>query len=373
MRMRTIWMGAWLAVAVAAQAAGPAREIRLALVGNPYNKRVASGIIGYAQEHHLFEEEFAKDGIAVRWEFYKGTGPAINEALANNKADIASYGDLPGILGKAAGIDTRLIVPGPVSQNIYIGVQPGAAFASVADLKGKRVGYNKGTYLHLSFVRLIQSLGLKEKDFKVFNLNVPDGNAALLAGHIDAYVGTSTLVELNAKHAIRILYATDGVDPEKRRLQGFSTVVATGRFLRENPDLAARWVKVYVSAASKALREEYREDWIRLAAKPGYPESNIRYDLGQSNLAQQNAPVFDGRYLEKLRAGIQASLQAGLIRGNIDVSQWIEPAYLDKALKEAGGGLPWTAAPNAAGASGNSAAPAGKKIAHAQQEPGSHE
>jgi len=230
--------------ALATLAAGPAsaapvREIRLGLVGNPYNKPLAAGVLGHAQEKGILEEEFARDGVKVTWTFYKGTGPAINEALANNKVDIAAYGDLPGILGKAAGIDTRLIIPGPVSQNIYLAVGPGTPYKSARDLKGKRVGYHKGTYMHLSFVRLARSLGLAEKDFKIFNLSIPDGNAALQAGHIDAYVGTNTLVQLSERGAVRLLYHTDGADPKKRELQGFSVVVATGRFLKENPDVAA--------------------------------------------------------------------------------------------------------------------------------------
>lgn len=354
-------------LAAGSASAAPAREIRLGLVGNPYNKPLATGVLGHAQERGILEEEFAKDGVKVTWTFYKGTGPAINEALANNKVDVASYGDLPGILGRSAGIDTRLIIPGPVSQNIYVAVGPGTEYKSVKDLKGKRVGYHKGTYMHLSFVRLVRSLGLAEKDYKVFNLSIPDGNAALQAGHIDAYVGTNTLVELSERGAVRLLYHTDGVDPQKRALQGFSTVVATGRFLKENPDLVQRFVNAYVRAAAEALRAENREAWIKLAAKPGYLESNIRFDLARSDLAEQNAPVFDERYLSKLRVGIEASREAGLIRADIDVAKWVDASFLEKALKEGRGNYPWSAAPAAeaaaAGATGAGAAGAESALA----------
>src|ERR1035437_4249286 len=87
-------------VAVTAPMSASPVEIHLGVVGNPFDKPIATGILGYAQEHRLFETEFANDGIAIKWDFYKGTGPAINEGLANGGVDITSYGDLPGILGK---------------------------------------------------------------------------------------------------------------------------------------------------------------------------------------------------------------------------------------------------------------------------------
>jgi sulfonate transport system substrate-binding protein len=328
------------ALAAASNAAAP-KEIRLGMVGNPFDKPVATGILGYAQEHRLFETEFAKDGIAIEWDFYKGTGPAINEGLANGGIDIASYGDLPGILGRSGGIDTRLIVPGSVGQNIYVAVPPKSTVKSLMELKGKRIGYLKGTYLHLSWVRLVRGLGLSDKDFKVFNLSQTEGVAALQAGQIDAYVGVNTFLELAERGGARILYATNTRDAKARGIQGFSVVVASGRFLREHPDLVQRWVDVYVRAAATTLDENRRDQWIKLGAKPGYTEEQIRRDLGDGSIVELNAPVFDERYFSKLRDGIKASLDAGLIRRDIDLSQWMDRSFLDKALRSQASGLPW--------------------------------
>jgi sulfonate transport system substrate-binding protein len=320
--------------------AGPV-EIHLAVVGNPYDTPIATGIIGYAQEHRLFETEFAKEGISVKWDFYKGTGPAINEGLANGGVDVTSYGDLPGILGKAGGIDTRLIVPGTVGQNIYVATAPQSSLRTLLDLRGKRIGYMKGTYLHLSWVRLIRHLGLSERDFKVFNLSQTEGAAALQSGHIDAYVGVNTFLDLATRGGARILYTTNTKDAQAREIQGFSVVVASSRFAREHPDLLQRWVNVYVRAAVAVLDEQKRDEWIRLAAKPGYPLDNIRRDLGENSFVEQNAAVFDERYLAKLRSGIQAALEAGLIRRDIDLATWIDRSYLDKALKTEAASATW--------------------------------
>ncbi len=327
---------------LAASAVASDKEIRLAIVGNPFDKPLATGILGYAQEHKLFEKEFEKDGIAIHWNFFKGTGPAINEGLANGGVDLTSYGDLPGILGKAGGIDTRLIVPGSVGQNIYVAVPPKSPTKSLLELKGKRIGYLKGTYLHLSWVRLIRGLGLSEKDFKVFNLSQTEGAAALQGDHIDAYVGVSTFLDLADRGGARILYASNSRDVRAREIQGFSVVVGSTKFVTAHPDLVQRWVNVYVRAAVAVLDEKRREEWIQLAIKPGYGESEIRKDLADNLLAEQNAPVFDERYFAKLRTGIKASLEAGLIRREIDLPGWIERTFLDKALRTEAGTVAWS-------------------------------
>jgi len=332
-KLKTFLVISAFAIAQAEQSAG---VIRMGLVGNPFDKPIASGILGYAQDHKLFEQEFEKDGIKVQWEFYKGTGPAINEGLASSNVDIASYGDLPAILGKSGGIPTKLVAPGSVGQNIYVGVKPKSPFKTILDLKGKRVGYMRGTYLHLSWVKLIKSLGLSEKDFKTFNLSQTDGCVALEAGHVDAYVGTNVILDLRRKGGARVLYSTNDLDPSARRFQGFSAVVASEGFLREHPDLARRWLTVYVKAAKASLEESYRETWIQGVARPGYALETVREDVGPLPLAEQNAPVFDARYLNRLKEGVETAAQAGLTRKAIDLGAWIDRSYLDAALaKEA--------------------------------------
>lgn len=330
--MKTLLFASILSVVLSSTPRAEGTVIRMGLVGNPFDKPLASGILGYAQEHKLFEQEFEKDGIRVQWEFYKGTGPAINEGLAGGKVDIASYGDLPAILGKSGGIPTRLIVPGSVGQNIYVGVKPGSTFRTIEDLKGKRVGYMRGTYLHLSWVKLLRSHGLQERDFKAFNLSQTDGCVALEAGHVDAYVGTNVLLDLKRKGGARILYSTNTDREETRPVKGFSAVVATEGFLRAHPDLARRWVAVYVRAAKASLEESYRETWIQGVAKPGYGIETVREDQGTLSLAEQNAPIFDARYLARLTEGVQAASSAGLIRRPIEVPRWIEGSYLAAAI-----------------------------------------
>jgi sulfonate transport system substrate-binding protein len=72
----------------------------------------------------MFEEEFKKDGIKVTWTFLRGAGPATNELYANRLADFSLLGDLPSIIGKAGGLNTRILAATAIRGNTYLAVPP---------------------------------------------------------------------------------------------------------------------------------------------------------------------------------------------------------------------------------------------------------
>lgn len=95
-----------------AVAAEPAPQvIRLGVPDASVGQHSSSGTatVDYAYVQRLFEQEFAKDGIEIRWAFFKNAGPAINEAFANEQIDFAFLGDLAAIIGESAGNRTRLL------------------------------------------------------------------------------------------------------------------------------------------------------------------------------------------------------------------------------------------------------------------------
>src|SRR5512138_313235 len=109
-----------VAGAACAQAADLPSAIRIGLAGNSYGKPFASGIMGSVQANGLLEEEFGRDGISIEFNFLKGTGPAVNEALANGSLDFGLSGDLPVIAGRAGGLKTKLIAVSSRGGNTYI-------------------------------------------------------------------------------------------------------------------------------------------------------------------------------------------------------------------------------------------------------------
>jgi sulfonate transport system substrate-binding protein len=101
-------LGAGLAVAWPLRSrAAPLQTIRIGVanapVGNPPMMSSASSI-AVSRAKGWVEQAFAADGTKIEWTFFKGTGPAVNEALTNDQLDFAYQGDLPALIGRASGL-----------------------------------------------------------------------------------------------------------------------------------------------------------------------------------------------------------------------------------------------------------------------------
>ena len=78
------------------------------------NRQFSGGtFIATAHAGHYIENEL-KDlpAVTVEYAFFKGAGPAVNEAFANGQLDFASQGDLPQIIARANGLKTRQLAAG---------------------------------------------------------------------------------------------------------------------------------------------------------------------------------------------------------------------------------------------------------------------
>ncbi|RBA24719.1 ABC transporter substrate-binding protein [Herminiimonas fonticola] len=113
-------------------------------VGNPPG--IAGSTLAIAHAKDWREEEFKRDNIKVEWFFFKGAGPAVNEALTNDQLDFALQGDLPSIIGRAGGLKTKVILATSTRANIYLAVPPDSPIKTPKDIRGKRVAFFKGTW-----------------------------------------------------------------------------------------------------------------------------------------------------------------------------------------------------------------------------------
>lgn len=144
---------------------------------------------------HQLEEVFKPQGVEVQWQFFKGAGPAVNEALANRQLDFVYLGDLAAIIGRANGLPTRLLLGSRGSES-YLAVTKASGIKTLADLKGKRVAVYRGTADQLAFDRALQTVGLNERSLQTINLDWNAGKAALAAGRVDAVWGGVSLLAL---------------------------------------------------------------------------------------------------------------------------------------------------------------------------------
>src|SRR5574337_615368 len=82
-----------------------------------------------------FADEYQKDGITHHFTTFE-TLPSINESFATGNVDIVFEAEPPAIIGRAAGIDIRIMgISCSLTQEIVVSTR--STIKSILDLKGK--------------------------------------------------------------------------------------------------------------------------------------------------------------------------------------------------------------------------------------------
>ena len=183
---RTILQRALAIAAVSSTAFGTAAlaqsKTRVLRVGHQ------KGWLSILKGRGTLEKELAPLGVSVSWTEFNA-GPVQLEALNVGAIDFGDVGEAPPIFAQAAGaplVYAGATVPRPRLEAVI--VPKDSPIKTVADLKGKRVAYNKGSNVQYFLVKLLEKHGLKYGDVQSIFLPPPDARAAFEKGAIDAWI-----------------------------------------------------------------------------------------------------------------------------------------------------------------------------------------
>lgn len=146
------------------------------------------GWLSILKSRGTLEKELAPLGVNVTWTEFNA-GPVQLEALNVGSIDFGDVGEAPPIFAQAAGaplVYAGATVPRPQLEAIL--VPKGSAIKTVADLKGKKVAYNKGSNVQFFLAKLLEKQGLKYTDVQHVHLPPPDARAAFQKGAVDAWI-----------------------------------------------------------------------------------------------------------------------------------------------------------------------------------------
>jgi sulfonate transport system substrate-binding protein len=321
-----------LAVAQTPSGATQAKVIRIGVatggVGTP--PRTGSSTAGVVNAQGLLEKEFEKDGVKIEWIFFKGAGPAVNEALVNRQLDLAWQGDLPSIVHRANGVKTRIIAASGVRTGLYLGVPPDSTVSKLEDLRGKRVAVFKGTNLHLAAVRALAAKGLKESDVKLINLDFAGAQAALTTKDIDAYFGYVDLYKLRDQGLAKVVWSAA---QDSYRYTRQTVLLATDDFAQQQPALVQRVVNVLVQTARTYSDEARRADLFNEWGKAEYPAAVWREDFTGQPLRVRLSPLLDPFLVARYEDAAEEAFRLKLIRSKPEIKTWFDRSFLNQALK----------------------------------------
>jgi sulfonate transport system substrate-binding protein len=235
------------------------------------------GFFPAVRQRHTIEDTFKPSGIDVQWIDFQ-FGPPILEAINVGSIDFGYVGDTPPIFAQAA--NARIRYTAAVKQDgttQAIIVRADSPIKTLADLKGKRVAFGKGSSAHNLLVAGLEKAGLSWSDIVPTPLAPSDATAAFAKGSIDAWSIWDpylALAELR-ENARVIAYNQDIHEP-------YSFYIAGADFVEKYPSLIARLNSVFAAEGARA-NAHHEEVAQAQAAATGVDIEAIRRFVGRSN------------------------------------------------------------------------------------------
>ena len=239
-----------------AQAEVGVKEIRIG-----YQK---NGVLVIARQQSILEKHFKPQGIDVKWVEFS-SGPPMMEAMNVGSIDYGAVGDSPPVFAQAAGAAIVYAAGQPITNGQGILVPQNSAIRSIADLRGKRIGFTKGSSAHNIVVQTLEKAGLTYADITPVYLTPPDAGPAFANGSIDAWSIWDPYFAIGeTKQNGRVLVNASDIT----KSNGF--YIANREFARNHGPVLQQIIDVTTSAAKWA--EAHREEVARsLSAITGIP------------------------------------------------------------------------------------------------------
>ncbi|MCY6371467.1 NrtA/SsuA/CpmA family ABC transporter substrate-binding protein [Clostridium ganghwense] len=209
-------------------------EINMTYVKAPLN---VPSII--EKQKKSFDKEFEKDKINVKWHEIT-SGPNQTQALAADELQfLHALGGTSAILAASNGVDLKIINVYSRAPKAFMIITRDDSIKTPKDFKGKKIGGPKGTVLHQLLVGTLEKNGLKQQDVEFINMGIPDAVAALNNKSIDAALLAGPAALKVVKSGAKVVANGEGV------VEGTIVTVASGKFLKEHPEIVDRFKKVH--------------------------------------------------------------------------------------------------------------------------------
>ncbi|QCW79889.1 ABC transporter substrate-binding protein [Streptomyces sp. S6] len=186
-------------------------------------------------------------------------GPDIIQGFRARSIDLASNAGIPPIQAKAIGVKTRIVAIQVRPLPIYtFATAPGTAISSVAEFRGKKIGFSQGQAQGVVVLRALKAAGLKNSDVELVALPSTQFLTALQSRQVDvAPLGEPSLTKYLDQ------YAEDGAAAVKTDVVDLLTVLWAPVEVLDDPAKAAA-VRSFIPLWAKGLvwAWENTDEWI---------------------------------------------------------------------------------------------------------------
>ncbi len=233
------------------------------------------------------EKRLAPQGVSVRWVEFPA-GPQLLEGLNVGSVDVGFVGEAPPIFAQAAGADFVYIGHDPASPKAEgIVVPKDSPVKTVADLKGKKVAFNRGSNVQFLLVKALEKHGLAYADVQPVFLPPADARAAFERGSVDAWaIWDPFLAAVELQTGARLVIdGRDGVAPN------YAYYLAARRYAEQQPKVLEILFADTAEQAAK-LKADPKAAAALIAPLQGLPVDVVeraitRYDYGVKPLSAE--------------------------------------------------------------------------------------
>ncbi len=256
--------------------------------------------------------DFKKQGITVRWVEFPA-GPQMLEGLNVGSIDLAATGDVPPTFAQAAQADLVYLAHAPANPKTEAIVVPqNSPIKTVADLKGKRVGLNKGSDVNYLLVTALEKAGLRYQDITPVYLPPSDARAAFQRGAIDAWViWDPFLAEVETNAQARQIQNAEGLVPH------YTFYLASRKFAGTYPETAKKVIAELASLSDWANKNPAQATKI-LSTSTNLPEPIWAKVATRMNYG---ATRMDPEVFARQQALADTFTRIGMLPVHVDVNQ----------------------------------------------------
>jgi sulfonate transport system substrate-binding protein len=244
-----------------------------------------NGILVIAKQQKLIEARVQPLGVTVSWVEFS-FGPPMLEALRFGSLDFGTVGDTPPIFAQAARSDLVYVAAQPAGGSSSAILLPaGSNLQTLADLKGKRVAFARGSSAHNLTVAALEKVGLSFADIQPIQLAPVDAAAAFSGGNIDAWtIWDPYYAVAETKPGVRVLATAKEITEQN------SFYLSSLTYAQEHPDILTIVIDelTKVAAWSNGRRGEVAT---LLAEGTGVPLDAMQRAVGRS--IYQVSPMTD--------------------------------------------------------------------------------
>ncbi len=314
------------------------------------------GCLSLVESKNFLSEQFSEQNIQFNW-IDHSAGPDV---LSGDYPRLFRHGGVAQpIAARALGARFKIIGI-EIDHNCHgVAVLADSSIKSMRELKGKRLAVVKGmprgadfipTEPYLTTLKMFETGGLNDGveyvDIKLRSDDLPptchDAQAkfsakyhpsckALFSKEVDAiYTSFHQAGELLIEGKIRMLFDT-------RQHPGFLCVSVTtvpDEILERYPDIVKQFLMVQIKAGrwARAHRSEAIEV---MAQSAGVTEEAIIKGFS-SDFHMHLVPEFTEENINALGEDKEFMRRHGLIKNDFNIETWLEPKFLDQALRELG-------------------------------------